>query len=246
MDLHMDKSEIVMRYNEAKDKKEQINILSEMNLVPRAAIVEVLKNAGAELPGEFRDGNWCPAKKGRMTWDEKAIAELKRLKKEGFTHLEIAERMGASKLSVDRMVQKAGLSKPRSEKKHKAESTKDILTETKSDVDRQYIKILEEQLKGSSLEADKLRKLLGAEKKKREELEAAFPSSEDAKFYEDVLNEARVIKGLAHLSLCALKRIKNVCGVGILDLVDGILVSCAQIAMSAESILDVKEKRPTV
>lgn len=54
--MEMTNAEIVRDYRSAKDKKEQIKILSELNCVPVPKIVEILKEAGEKVDGRLANG----------------------------------------------------------------------------------------------------------------------------------------------------------------------------------------------
>lgn len=51
--MTMTKDEIVADYKQAKQPMKQIGILAELNGVKRDEIVEILRKAGAELPGNY-------------------------------------------------------------------------------------------------------------------------------------------------------------------------------------------------
>lgn len=49
--MHMSDEEIIRRYREAKHKKQQIEILAELNAVPKEHIVDTLKKNNVPMPG---------------------------------------------------------------------------------------------------------------------------------------------------------------------------------------------------
>lgn len=51
--MNMEAVEIVREYRTAKSKQKQIGILAELNLCSKAKIVEILRAAGEELPGNY-------------------------------------------------------------------------------------------------------------------------------------------------------------------------------------------------
>lgn len=52
--MQMTDAEVVSSYRFAKDKINQIQVLSELNLVPRATIEKILLSSGVELPEKKR------------------------------------------------------------------------------------------------------------------------------------------------------------------------------------------------
>lgn len=49
--MHMSDEEIIRRYREAKHKKQQIEILAELNAVPKEYIVDTLRKNNVPMPG---------------------------------------------------------------------------------------------------------------------------------------------------------------------------------------------------
>ena len=50
--MNMTENEIIRQYKEAKDRREQIKILADMNLCGREEIEKILKDNGQRLPGQ--------------------------------------------------------------------------------------------------------------------------------------------------------------------------------------------------
>lgn len=50
--MNMTENEIIRQYKEAKDKREQIKILADMNLCEREEIEKILKDNGQRLPAQ--------------------------------------------------------------------------------------------------------------------------------------------------------------------------------------------------
>lgn len=51
--MQMSNEDIVREYNQAKSPMKQIAILADMNACSRQEIVEILKEAGSKLPGQY-------------------------------------------------------------------------------------------------------------------------------------------------------------------------------------------------
>ena len=102
--MPMSTFEIVQMYKEAADKNAQIEILADMNLCSKEDILLVLQNEGlisgvkATKKATSKAGKRHKAEK--MTWNDEAKEQVRKLLAEGLTVLEAAERMGLDFMQV--------------------------------------------------------------------------------------------------------------------------------------------------
>lgn len=98
--MYMNESEICTRYRQAKDKSEQIAILSQINLCTEGHIRNILRRGGI-LPAQNCAGKYVR----RINWDAE-IKPILRLLDEGYTYKQIAEQYGVSTPAIFQGVKK--------------------------------------------------------------------------------------------------------------------------------------------
>ena len=95
--MQMTSSEIVSSYRQSLNHREQITILADLNSCAPATIVEVLKQAGVELPSGFKPPKYHPIPQAQYRIDELRAMELY---KDGMCDLDIAEQLGCTRTGV--------------------------------------------------------------------------------------------------------------------------------------------------
>lgn len=95
--MQMTSSEIVSSYRQSLNHREQITILADLNSCAPATIVEVLKQAGVELPSGFKPPKYHPIPQAQYRIDELRAMELY---KDGLSDRDIAEQLGCTRTGV--------------------------------------------------------------------------------------------------------------------------------------------------
>ena len=95
--------EILRDYREARDKKEQVKILADMNLCTQKEIVELLVRHGIKA-------------KYRKCWNEEKLEKLKVLHGQEMTDEEMAEELSFSSQYVGQLRRALGLKKHKKRK----------------------------------------------------------------------------------------------------------------------------------
>ena len=95
--MQMTSSEIVSSYRQSLNHREQITILADLNSCAPATIVEVLKQAGVELPANYKAPKFTPVPHTQYRIDELRAMELY---KDGLSDMDIAEQLGCTRNGV--------------------------------------------------------------------------------------------------------------------------------------------------
>lgn len=115
-----EKSEIIRSFKQAKDPKEQISILAELNACDTASIITVLREAGlVAVQNINKPTSTIKKKSSRMVWTDENISKLLSLKAENKKYREIADYFGISTTQVANAL-------------HRYSATNDTCVETKS------------------------------------------------------------------------------------------------------------------
>ena len=239
--MEMTEFEIVKDYSESADKAAQIGILADLNLCSPADIVGVLQKNGIPLPEGVTSEQYKEFRRpaaGRVDWNEENIERLRGYVLDGLTLDEIAERFGTGTTAVSKQIAKYDL---RGKKSKKA----------KKSVDDVYIKQLERQLKDAKGEKQRilaehnkavadyteivvgLEGELEKEKERNKQLCGEIRSLLENDQYSEFAVQARNIKGLAVLGLCA---------VGKECALEGVRAAFLNIAESADVIVEEADK----
>ena len=105
----MTKEEIVRDYNQAKAPQKQIGILADQNLCKKSEIVEILKEAGCKLPGNYYNKPPKTTENKPEDTDEirrltelndSLAAELRHLRSDNEALRELVVRMAAKLMGV--------------------------------------------------------------------------------------------------------------------------------------------------
>lgn len=210
--MEMTELDIVRDYGQAANKAAQIGILADLNMCSPADIVGVLQKNGIPLPEGVTSKRYKEFRRpaaGRVEWNEENIERLRGYVLDGLSLDEIAERFGTGTTAVSKQIAKYDL---RGKKSKKA----------KESIDDTYIKQLEQQLKEAKEEkqrilaehnkvvADYTEIVVGLEEELAQEKErCAELAGELHRFFEkelflEIERQAKNIKGLAVLGLCAI------------------------------------------
>ena len=95
--MQMTSSEIVSSYRQSLNHREQITILADLNSCAPTTIVEVLKQAGVELPANYKAPKFTPVPHTQYRIDELRAMELY---KDGLSDMDIAEQLGCTRNGV--------------------------------------------------------------------------------------------------------------------------------------------------
>lgn len=95
--MQMTLSEIVSSYRQSLNHREQITILADLNSCAPATIVELLKQAGVELPANYKAPKFTPVPHTQYRIDELRAMELY---KDGLSDMDIAEQLGCTRNGV--------------------------------------------------------------------------------------------------------------------------------------------------
>lgn len=209
--MEMTELDIVRDYGQAANKAAQIGILADLNLCSPADIIAILRKNDIPLPEGVTSKQYKEFRRpaaGRVEWNEENIERLRGYVLDGLTLDEIAERFGTGTTAVSKQIAKYDL---RGKKSKKA----------KKSVDDVYIKQLERQLKDAKKEkqtileehkkavADYTEIVVGLEgelekeKERNKQLCGEIRSLLENDQYSEFAVQARNIKGLAVLGLCA-------------------------------------------
>lgn len=213
--MEMTELDIVRDYGQAANKAAQIGILADLNMCSAADIVEVLQKNGIPLPQGVtskKQKQYRRPAAGRVEWTEENIARLHGLVSEGLSLYEIADCFGTGVTAISKQIAKHDL---RGKKAKRQKRPVDP-------VDDSYIKQLEQQLKEAKEEkqrilaehnkvvADYTEIVVGLEEELAQEKErCAELAGELHRFFEkelflEIERQAKNIKGLAVLGLCAI------------------------------------------
>lgn len=235
--MEMTEFDIVRDYGQAANKTAQIGILADLNMCSPADIVGVLQKNGIPLPEGVTSEQYKEFRRpaaGRVDWSEENIERLRGYVLDGLTLDEIAERFGTGTTAVSKQIAKYDL---RGKKSKKA----------KESVDDTYIKQLEQQLKEAKGEKQRilaehnkavadyteivvgLEGELEKEKERNKQLCGEMRSLLENDQYSEFALQARNIKGLAVLGLCA---------VGKECALEGVRTAFLNIAESADVIVE--------
>ena len=108
MKFTMDDTEIRTSYNTAKDQREQVKILAELNAVPQAVMAEKLRELGCDVP-VLQEVKQKPLRAKEVLFDEN---RARALFAEGKSDLEIAEMLGISVYAFATWRRKNGMKRP--------------------------------------------------------------------------------------------------------------------------------------
>lgn len=239
--MEMTEFEIVKDYRESADKAAQIGILADLNMCSPGDIVGVLQKNGIPLSEGVTSEQYKEFRRpaaGRVDWSEENIERLRGYVLDGLTLDEIAERFGTGTTAVSKQIAKYDL---RGKKSKKA----------KESVDNTYIKQLEQQLKEAKGEkqrilaehnkavADYTEMIVGFERKLEQAKERCECLCEEMRgileggVFSEIQMQARNIKGLAVLGLCA---------VGKDCALEGVRAAFLNITESADVIVEETDK----
>ena len=101
----MTDGEIVTSYRQAKDKREQIGILADLNLMTKERVCEILRAAGVKEVGEAKKVRREPPN----VWRDEELDSLRRMCAEGRGLGEISAALGRTKHAVHRKGVSLGL-----------------------------------------------------------------------------------------------------------------------------------------
>lgn len=101
----MTDGEIVTSYRQAKDKREQIGILADLNLMTKEKVCEILRAAGIGEVGEAKKTRREPPN----VWRDEELDSLRRMCAEGRGLGEISEALGRTRHAVHRKGVSLGL-----------------------------------------------------------------------------------------------------------------------------------------
>ena len=233
----MTELDIVRDYGQAANKAAQIGILADLNMCSPADIIRILRENGIPLPEGVTSKRYKEFRRpaaGRVEWNEENIERLRGYVLDGLTLDEIAERFGTGTTAVSKQIAKYDL---RGKKSKKA----------KESIDDTYIKQLEQQLKEAKEEKQRilaehnkavadyteivvgLEGELEKEKERNKQLCGEMRSLLENDQYSEFALQARNIKGLAVLGLCA---------VGKECALEGVRTAFLNIAESADVIVE--------
>ncbi len=193
--MYMSEYEIIKDYGEAADKREQINILADLNCCSKDEIIAVLSKNGIPLPkGVSAKGMKQEKKRGRtepIEWTDAMIKRLRDLYESKASRENIAEVFGVSSSSIGRALEKFGI-------KEKAEHKPCKKSNAKSRVDEDYIEHLECLLKNKTSE---LKSQEAVSRSLAEELKALKERSIGSHLSRDVVCELMSACGLLDLAI---------------------------------------------
>lgn len=101
----MTDGEIVTSYRQAKDKREQLGILADLNLMTKEKVCEILRAAGVKEVGEAKKTRRVPPN----VWRDEELDSLRRMCAEGRGLGEISAALGRTKHAVHRKGVSLGL-----------------------------------------------------------------------------------------------------------------------------------------
>ena len=209
--MEMTEFDIVRDYGQAANKAAQIGILADLNMCSPADIIGILRKNGIPLPEGVTSKRYKEFRRpaaGRVEWNEENIERLRGYVLDGLSLDEIAERFGTGTTAVSKQIAKYDL---RGKKSKKA----------KESIDDTYIKQLEQQLKEAKEEkqrilaehnkavADYTEMIVGFERELEHAKERCECLCEEMRgileggVFSEIQMQARNIKGLAVLGLCA-------------------------------------------
>ena len=239
--MEMTELDIVRDYGQAANKAAQIGILADLNLCSPADIVGVLQKNGVPLPEDVTSKRYKEFRRpaaGRVEWNEENIERLRGYVLDRLTLDEIAERFGTGTTAISKQIAKYDL---RGKKSKKA----------KESIDDIYIKQLEQQLKDAKGEkqrilaehnkavADYTEMIVGFEGELEQAKERCECLCEEMRgileggVFSEIQMQARNIKGLAVLGLCA---------VGKDCALEGVRAAFLNITESADVIVEETDK----
>lgn len=239
--MEMTELDIVRDYGQAANKAAQIGILADLNMCSPADIVGVLQKNGVPLPEDVTSKRYKEFRRpaaGRVEWNEENIERLRGYVLDRLTLDEIAERFGTGTTAISKQIAKYDL---RGKKSKKA----------KESIDDIYIKQLEQQLKDAKGEkqrilaehnkavADYTEMIVGFEGELEQAKERCECLCEEMRgileggVFSEIQMQARNIKGLAVLGLCA---------VGKDCALEGVRAAFLNITESADVIVEETDK----
>ena len=239
--MEMTELDIVRDYGQAANKAAQIGILADLNMCSPADIVGVLQKNGIPLPEGVTSKRYKEFRRpaaGRVEWTEENIERLRGYVLDRLTLDEIAERFGTGTTAISKQIAKYDL---RGKKSKKA----------KESIDDIYIKQLEQQLKDAKGEkqrilaehnkavADYTEMIVGFEGELEQAKERCECLCEEMRgileggVFSEIQMQARNIKGLAVLGLCA---------VGKDCALEGVRAAFLNITESADVIVEETDK----
>lgn len=239
--MEMTELDIVRDYGQAANKAAQIGILADLNMCSPADIVGVLQKNGVPLPEDVTSKRYKEFRRpaaGRVEWNEENIERLRGYVLDRLTLDEIAERFGTGTTAISKQIAKYDL---RGKKSKKA----------KESIDDIYIKQLEQQLKDAKGEkqrilaehnkavADYTEMIVGFEGELEQAKERCECLCEEMRgileggVFSEIQMQARNIKGLAVLGLCA---------VGKDCALEGVRAAFLNITESADVIVEEADK----
>ena len=237
----MSEYEIVKDYGQAANKAAQIEILADLNLCSPEDIIGILRKNGIPLPNGMKNKQYKKRRSpavGRVIWDETNIERLRKLVADGLTLNELADSFGTGTTAISKQIAKYDL---RGKKSKKA----------KESIDDTYIKQLEQQLKEAKEEkqrilaehnkavADYTEMIVGFERELEQAKERCECLCEEIRgileggVFSEIQMQARNIKGLAVLGLCA---------VGKDCALEGVRAAFLNITESADVIVEEADK----
>lgn len=95
----MTEQKIIRSYKNAANPKEQVNILCELTLKPRAEIVRILESAGCTVEPAA-----LPEKSPKKRLPDETIAQIRELRENGATFKEITEKTGCARETIHRYI----------------------------------------------------------------------------------------------------------------------------------------------
>ena len=238
--MEMTELDIVRDYGQAANKAAQIGILADLNMCSPADIVGVLQKNGIPLPEGVTSKRYKEFRRpaaGRVEWNEENIERLRGYVLDGLSLDEIAERFGTGTTAVSKQIAKYDL---RGKKSKKA----------KESIDDTYIK-QEQQLKEAKEDkqrilaehnkavADYTEMIVGFERELEQAKERCECLCEEMRgileggVFSEIQMQARNVKGLAVLGLCA---------VGKDCALEGVRAAFLNITESADVIVEEADK----